>query len=308
MPTAAADPAVRGEFERLQAAGQEAARAGRLQEAEEILSRALACAEREGDSHRIDLAVCNLYALTVVFDRVEPLGGGAMNRLREILLRNRDQTHCFLASYILSRAYELRKESRKGLFYSRVALDRSRLLDREDWVGSSRNQIGNLLVLQSCFDEAAREYRGALAAQPQAAEERRAIIEVNLAYCLLMAGDRATAFQLLYRCLRTLRRLGSLRGQMFAHVDLCYGHLDLGRHDDARRHGERGLALAEALGEADSIKNALYLLGQTYHLLEDDATARSAFGRLQDEFYPGSTGIADFLLAVDVRKMINLRA
>ena len=49
---------------------------------------------------------------------------------------------------------------------------------------------------------------------------------------------------------------------MIAHVDLCYAHLELGRLRDAERHGRLGLALAEASGERDWVKNALYLLGE----------------------------------------------
>lgn len=296
------------EFEQLQADGQAAFKAGRLEEAEEILSRAVAWAEAEEVPQRIDLAFCNLCAVRVAYDGVQPLDGQAMNRLREILVRNQDQTNSRLAAYNLCRAYEMRKENRKGLFYARIALDRSLLLGRRDWVGSCHNQIGNFLVAQSNFEEAAGEYRCALECHPSEAVERCAIIEVNLAYCFLMRGDRQTAFRSLYRCLRTLRRLGAQRGQMFAHIDLCFAHLEAGRHRDALRHGERGLALAETLGEADSAKNALYLLGQASHLLGDEGAARHYFRRLAEEFYPGSSGIADFLLAVDVRKLINLRA
>ena len=123
-----------------------------------------------------------------------------------------------------------------------------------------------------------------------------------------MRGHRRKGFELLYRSLRTLRRLGARREQVNAHVDLCYAHLDAGRLDSAIRHGQKGLALAEEFSDADATKNALYLLGQAANLLGDREAAHRSFLRLQEQFYPGSSGIPEFLMAIDVRKMINLRA
>lgn len=296
------------EFERLQACGQTAFERGSLQEAVELLSKALELAEATGDGQRIDLAFCNLSSARIVLDGDRPLDPSAMNRLREILLRNQDLTNCFLAAYNLARIYELKKDSRKGLFYARIALDRSQLLGREVWIASSRNQIGNFLLAQSYFGEAAAEYQSALDLYPESAVERRALVRLNVGYSLVVRGELGTAYEVIYPALRELRRLGSVRGQMFAHLDLCFAHLEGRRYRDALRHGERGLELAESLGEVDAVKNGLYLLGQSSYLLGDEEAAGWYFSRLESEFYPGSTGISEFLMAVDVRKMINLRA
>jgi tetratricopeptide (TPR) repeat protein len=302
------EKALSDEFERLHAEGQELVRQGRLKDAAEFFATSLAEAEAAGNHRLADRAFCNLCSVDIALSSGAPLSGSAANRLREILLRNDDPVNCRLAAYVLSRAYELRKEVRKGLFYARVAFDRSEQLGRADWIGSSRNQIGNLLVVRSLFREAMEEYRGALDSHPEEAAERRALIEANLAYCHLVQGNLDPAFTLLYRALRLLRRRGSVRGQMVVHVDLCYAHQEAGRLASALRHGLRGLRLAEEVAEPDSVKNALYLLGQTYRLLGEEEEARRCFRRLQDEFYPGSTGIPEFLMAIDVRKMINLRA
>lgn len=302
------DKPLTSEFERLQSQGQSAFEQGRIEEAIALLTSALEWAEERADQRRCDLAFCNLCSATVGLDSLEPLPAEAMNRLREILLRNEDLTNCRLAAYVLARVYELKKESRKGLFYARIGLERSQLLKRRDWMASSHNQIGNLLMAQSHFEQAAAEYGQALELQPAGAEERRLLILVNLAYSLLAREYLQRGFELLHLCLRYSRRLGFIRAEMFTRIDLCYAHLEAGRYRDAIRHGKRGLQLAEELGEADSVKNALYLLGQAAHLTGDADTARRTFCRLQDEFYPGSTGIASFLMAIDVRKMINLRA
>ncbi|HEX4953219.1 MAG TPA: hypothetical protein VF017_07475 [Thermoanaerobaculia bacterium] len=294
-------------FEALQARGQAAFELGHLDESAQLLSEALAWAQVQGDQRRIDLAFCNLSSVDLSRNPFATIGPETMNRLREILMRNEDAVNCRLAAYNLARAYEFRKEARKGLFYARIALDRSQQLGREDWIASSHNQIGNFLMAQSFFEEAAHEYDCALASHPQAAD-RQAMILINVGYSRLVRGDHVGGIRLLYSSLRELRRLGVRRGQMFAHIDLCFAHLELERFADAIRHGAKGLALAEEIGEEDAIKNALYLLGEARHLSGDDASARELFDRLERDFYPDKTGISEFLLAIDVRKMINLRA
>ena len=71
---------------------------------------------------------------------------------------------------------------------------------------------------------------------------------------------------------------------------------------------EEGLALAEELEDLDARKNALYLLGEAASLEGDIETARHCFGELQQRFYPDKPFVSEFLLSVDVRKVVNLRA
>jgi len=68
------------------------------------------------------------------------------------------------------------------------------------------------------------------------------------------------------------------------------------------------LRMAEATGQVDAVKNALYLLGEAANLSGDGSLAREHFTRLQQEFFPDATYLPGFLLAVDVRKLINLHA
>jgi tetratricopeptide (TPR) repeat protein len=296
------------EFDRLQAAGQAAFEAGSLDESRALLGRALAWAEERGDRRRADLALCNLCAATLGLEAGEPLPARTTARLREVLMRNEDLTNCRLAAYLLARVYELKKEAKKGLFYARVGLDRAQLLARPEWIASSRNQIGNLLLADSFFDRATEEYEAALALHPQESAARRAVIRGNLGYAWLVRGDRRRGAKLLFESLRTLRRLSARREQVFPHLDLCYLYLELGRHRRAIRHGQAGLALAEEYRDFDAVKNALYLLGEACCLAGDEEAANRHFGRLAADFYPGSSGIAQFLMTVDVRKVINLRA
>lgn len=295
-------------FEELRQLGLATFAAGRIEESVAVLARALESAETTGVQRLVDLAACNLASAEISLGHPEPLSAASMARLREILMRNDDSANSFLAAYNLARAYEYKKEVRKGLFYARIALDRARLSERAEWIAAGHNQIGNFLLAQSFFDQAVTEYGEALFLLPETATERELLVQINLGYAALVLGDRPRAFELLYASLRRLNRLGLKRGQMIAHIDLCYAHLEATRYRDAVRNGLRGLALAQELGEVDSQKNALYLLGQACNLEGNEDAARTYFSHLQEQFYPQTRGIADFLLAVDVRKMINLRA
>jgi len=112
----------------------------------------------------------------------------------------------------------------------------------------------------------------------------------------------------LYRCLRSARRHGWERLEMIARIDLCYAHLELGRLEAAERHGRRGLELGESIGETDWVKNALYLLGEVAVLSGSASRGYAWFHELQHRFYPEQPHLPELLLAVDVRKLINLRA
>ena len=68
------------------------------------------------------------------------------------------------------------------------------------------------------------------------------------------------------------------------------------------------LELAERTQQRDSVKNALYLLGETAHLNGDDEGARRYFTRLQSDFFPDEVYLPGFLMTVDIRKLINLHA
>jgi tetratricopeptide (TPR) repeat protein len=309
----ASEAAMAEAFNALHTLGHSAFERANLEESAAQFQAALNLAEQWGDQQRADLAFCNLAGVEISHKAQDALDAATTNRLREILMRNEDAVNSRLAAYNLSRLYEFRKEPRKGLFYARIALDRSMLIGREDWVASSHNQIGNLLMAQSFFGEAAEAYERALSLHPGEAVGRRALIRTNIGYSCLVRGDVERGFTLLHQSLRELLHHpmpsgARKRGLMFAHLDLCYAHLEIDRPLAAIRHGRKGLALAEELDEADGIKNGLYLLGEAYQIAGEELVAHLYYSRLQREFYPNTAGVADFLLAIDVRKMINLRA
>lgn len=291
-------------FEELRSRGERAIQAGRLEEAAEILDQALAWAREQGDQRLMDLAVCNRSAVVIELGR----GDSELPRLREILLRNSDPAGCRIAAYNIARHYELTKNYKKALFYARITRDRSESLGRRDWLASSYNLIGNTLLAESFVEQAAAEYEKALGLIPDEPSVARAQILDNLGYCRVLQGRTAEGYTLLYESLRWLRRLGARRHEISARLDLCFAHLEMGRYGHARRQGTLALGLAESLQERDSVKNALYLLGEVANLSEDVHTARRHFTRLHRDFFPEAGYLPEFLLAVDVRKLVNLHA
>lgn len=296
---------LRAEFEQLRAAGKEATDQGRLLEA---LGHYRACAERAetlDDSDLADLAFCNCCAIEITLGDHE----GLIRGLREILARSTNRLNRLIAAYNLARIYEVRNDTRKGLLYARIARGEHEKVSAPSpyWEAILRNQAGSFLLLESRFPEAAQEYQRALAADVEAPESQLAVAWLNLGYCHLVLGQHRLGFELAYRALRVYRRYGLLANQMSAHLDLCYGLLEIGRHRPARRHATRALALAEKTGQPFGLKNALYLLGEAEHLLGNDGEARACFDRLQ-ALFPDTPYLSDLLMAVDLRQMLNLRA
>ena len=277
--------------------------AGRLEEAEEIIQGALAWAQERGDPRQVDSAVCALAAVAIQLGR----GDGEVPRLREILLRNADAGNCRLAAYNISLHYMFAHNFKKSLFYARIACDRALQLGRTDWIGYSRNQLGNALLGQSFIDQACSEYETAAQLIPDPGVWRAIILD-NLGYCRVLQKRFAEGYTFLYESLRQLRRFSAERYEVLPHLDLCFAHLETGRYEHARRQGVAALELAEKIGNAEAMKNALYLLGETANLGGDTAKASGYFNRLQRDYFPDSPYLTGFLLAVDVRKLVNLHA
>lgn len=295
-------------FDALLEEGRRAFEEDRLDDSLRVFEHAERWAQRCGESRRADRAFLNGCAVLVTVRRQEGLAPEELQRMREVLMAGEDDVNCRLAAYNIARAYEFQKEFRKGLFYARLALDRSRALDSADWLASSHNQIGNLLLAESRFDQACGEYEEALALLPSTPSRRKALILTNLGYALAVLGHQREGLPLLYKSLRMLRALGARREQVTPHLDLCFTLLEVGRFRHALRHGALALALAEEAHEPDSIKQALFLVGEATHQAAGAQEAREYFQRLQERYFPEASYLPDILLRVDVRNLINLKA
>lgn len=286
---------------------------GAYQEAAAAYRTAVDAATAAGEVDLADEALCGWGAAET------ELGNGVevMPELRRILLDSVVDHNRWLAAYTIARAHELQGAIRKALFYARLSRDISAYVDRPGLTGGSYNLLGNLHVSEGSEWEAAACYRAALRHGVGAPLPWTAAAEGNLGYCLLAVavGGRKLrrarlrkALTLIYRGLRTLRREGAIQYTVLPHLDLCFAHLELKRPASARRHGQRALELAKRYEDAAVIKNALYLLGQVALLEGDTVTARRYLGELGQRFYPGHSGLADTLMALDLRQIVNLRA
>jgi tetratricopeptide (TPR) repeat protein len=307
LTEAMAHPTFDERFDALLEEGRAHHAAERLETAREVFSEAHRYAESVGARRAADRAYVNVCTLALDLDRT--LDAESFQKLREILMAGEDLVTCWLASYNLARAYEFEKEHRKGLFYARIALDRSRVLEARSWLASSHNQIGNFLLAESRFEEALQEYRAALSLlDGDGRSVRTAAIFDNLGYTFVMLGREREGLRLLYRSLRDLQALGYRREKILPHLSLCFALLEIGRYRLALRHGARALALAEETNETDSIKHALFLIGEAAQQSGDPSAARESFEHLQRRYFPDAAHLPEMLLAVDVRKLVNLKA
>jgi tetratricopeptide (TPR) repeat protein len=253
---------------------------------------------------QIDNTSVNCAAVAIQMGR----GDIELPRLREILMRSANAENCRLAAYHISLHYELIKNFKKSLFYARIARDRAESLGVPEWIASSYNQVGNALLGESFVEEARREYERALATVTSAQRLPRALILQNLGYCHILQKRFSTGYAFLYESLRRLRRLGAEHYLTLLNLDLCFAHLETGRLPHAERRGLAALQSAEKFGLVEAARNALYLLGEAANLAGDAEAAHRYFSRLQQDYFPGAGYLPQFLLAVDIRKLINLHA
>jgi tetratricopeptide (TPR) repeat protein len=287
----------------LRTAAREAQDAGRLREALALFDATWLLAAELGDPAVEDLAFCNRSALAISLgDFKEPVA-----ELRRILNASSSRDNGFLAAYNLACAYYHAKEFPKGLFYARTARERASELGKREWLAWSHNQLANVLIALNRGAEAEREYEAALSLIAEDPSVSRGRILDNLGYCRILAGRLREAFELLFASVRMLRRLGAEEALVYAHLDLSYAYLEIDRPRSAGRHAGVGLELARRTGATEEIPNALYLLGESALMGGDLGAARDCFSRLQER-YPETPHLTDFLLAVDIRGLINLKA
>jgi tetratricopeptide (TPR) repeat protein len=296
------DASARGR--RALAEGVRHAKAGRLERAARSFTRAEATATVCGDEGMEDRARVFRIAVEMEMGSVQ----GQAATLQRVLLRSHDPEVCFFAAYNTARCYDLERAYGKAAFYARQALRWAGPTGRADCEAMAHNMLGNLHLVECNFEAARAGYERALELMPAAPGIERGLVLDNLGYCNLVLGELKSGFTKLYQSLRMLSRLGAHDLRPLPRLSLAFGYLEVGRFDYAARQAKSALEEARRAGDETSIKNALYLLGQTYNLEGDESRARDCFCELQRTFYPDNAAIPDFLLAIDVRRIIHLKA
>ena len=296
---------LRRRFEKLRRDAADAFDETQYQKSRELYARALELARRIEDATLEDRAFCGHTAASLALGEGEEQVGP----LRETLMRSGDDETSFLASYILAtQVFDSEADYRKSLFYSRVARTHAERLGRMDWLASCHNQIGNALLATSFFDGARKEYETAFELVPEDAHFERALILDSLGYCRLVQGRHSEGFGMIFSSLRTLRRLELPRFEALPRLSLAYGYVGIGRYRPALRHAFKALQLSETAEDAELTKQALYMLGEAAKIAGAYHSAYRFYNRLQTEFYPGDNSLAELLLTVDTRDLVNLRA
>lgn len=301
------------DFETLRDRAREFVAKGSYRDAATVYQRAVEVATAAGETDLADEALCGWGAAET------ELGNGAevMPELRRILLGSPVDHNRWLAAYTVARAHELDGQIKKALFYAKLSRDISAFVDRPGLTGGSYNLLGNLLVAEGREVKAASCYRTALRLTEDASPTWTASAEGNLGYCLVVQAAGSSAprrarfregLKLLYRSLRTFRRERAEWDAALSHLDLCFAHLELSRVACAKRHAVAALELAKRVEDLDMVKNCLYLLGQAAILEGKTEEARASFSDLEQRFYPERAGLADVLMSVDLRQVVNLRA
>ena len=277
---------------------------GDLDAAIDFLERTIHDAKGVGDRDLADMAICTRGGLLIATNRAE----AAVAELRQILLRTSSKANGFRAAIHISHYHDQHAQSERSLFYARLALDHAVSTDHGEFISSAHNRIGNLLLLDSRFADAAASYEHAIDLRPSEPSLETALIHSNLGYCRAVLGDLDAAFSILFKAMRMTRRCGNRIWERYPRLGLSYAYLERDRPDRARSHAATALVLASEADSTIQIKNALYLLGESEKQLGDEAAALEAFFQLQETFYPDEPGIVDILIATDIRQLVNLMA
>lgn len=281
---------------------------GQVRAALEHLDRALALARETGDNAFVDWIFASRASVAVELGASD----AELLELKEILLRRTDPPTAFRVAYALAIAFDLRRDTRKALFYARIAGRHAEELGDSVYLASTANHLGAVLAASSRFEEAAEAFRQALdwnAKEGGDSEVWRAQATDNLGYCLIALDRVDEGMALVHGALETLRKRNASDLLVYPLMDLCFGYLKGDRYAEARFFGEAALEKLRANGSAGDVsaeKNLLYLLGEACHLAGDEVEADVYFVRLA-RHYPEFKNLRTYLEIFDLRNVINLR-
>lgn len=285
-------------IEELRQAGLARIRANRIEESLGFFDEALALGP---DEELAELLTINKAGAMISLEKDSP----EVQRLPQIIMRRRNQRHLYLAAYNLQHKYQIEKDFKRASFYARVALDAAEQSGDAGWKTQVLIALGNLSVYDSRVGEAIARYSEALALLPESPEHgfRRSFAQQNLGYCLLVEGRIQEGIDLIHSAIALMKECGADGYVAESYIDLCFGYLEQGNLEAARYFGQEGLDLAT---ETRQVRNARYLLGEVAYKMGDVAAAEVHFGELA-AFYPDFPHLTDFLLAIDLRSMVNLK-
>jgi tetratricopeptide (TPR) repeat protein len=233
--------------------------------------------------------------------------GAEVAALPGIVMRRRSSRHVYLAANTLQRRYCESDDRRKAIFYGEIA--RSAATDLGDPLSraSVLNYLGNTLVADSQFGPAVDVLNEALEALDECDQNRaeirslRPVLLGNLggAYILSGSADKGVALVELI-----LGELDEEYNVIEGCLDLCFGYMELGRHDIAEMYGRRALDAATVKRQ---VRNANHLLGEICLRTERYDESDHYFDVVAG-FYPDFKNVKQLLVAVDLCAVVNWKA
>lgn len=296
----------RKHLEFLRKTAKDAIWSGDYERALTLYEDGLALARSWKDREIEDLFTCNRATTLLEMDRQD----FDLSALKEIVLRSPGSPNAVLAAYASAHAHEVRGEYAKATFYAQSALQKSRDMRLEDWTAASLNLLANLELHESRFVEARTLFEEALEefdAKGQSQSREAAVVADNLGYCHIALDAVPIGLPLVHRSLSLLESLGSRQAMDYPCLDLCFASLKMNRAEEAENWGVRALGLGKEFGRNDVVKNAHYLLAETYSELGRDDAADEHYEALAN-YYPNFPALKNYLHQISLMGMINLRA
>ena len=284
--------------EELRQAGLARVRSAEYEEALALYDEALGLAS---DEEVRELLTINKADAMIAIERTGP----EVHALPSILMRRRNEHHVFLAAYALMFKHRIQNESKRAIFYGHVALDAANDADQPFWRIAALNDLGIVYEIDSQFEQAIECFEEALAliervSNPDEHKLSYGTALQNLGASMMLNGKAAEGVKLITDALPSILSSAAMAE---AHIDLCFGYLELGDFEKARFYGESGLELAS---ESRQVRNAHYLLGEACYKAGDEDRADYHFTELA-RFYPEFRNLKNLLYAIDLRSMVNLK-
>lgn len=296
-------------YDELTARAQEAFVRGAVDEALQLFGEAERTAAAAHQPDLAERAFCNRCAVLI---EIEAVGRSELARLKRILLGATDPKTRWMAAYYSAMAYHVANTHDKAYDYVRRAVELSGAVGEPASTAASANLLGNLELLHSRFEDAEEAYGRALEAYRGLDGYHRlmeAQVRDNLGYVLLCTDRLEGGIELCDQARATMEELGATHYLQQPLQDLCYGHLLVGRLDEALLHGERGLDLARAADDGLVVKNLLFLLAEVHVRRGERLHARRYLTDLTNcyEQLGISEEMVDVLMGTDLTRVVNLR-
>jgi tetratricopeptide (TPR) repeat protein len=254
------------------------------------------------DEETRELITINKADALIALDRTGP----EVTALPAILMRRRTPRHAFLAAYALLFKHRSAGEIKRAMFYGQIAHEIAVEADQILWKVATLNELGVAYEIDSQFEQAVECFEDAISSiaeldDPAEHELSYGLALENLGAAKLQMRRTAEGIECINKAMASLQSPESIAE---AHIDLCYGYLDLEKYDRARKHGETGLEMAT---DARQTRNAHYLLGEACYKAGDIEAAEYHFDELA-RFYPQFRNLKSLLFGIDLRSMLNLKS